>query len=41
MFFNYKNQNSLKKYTGLIKNFSPFQRNNFNLKKIQLTKKKL
>ena len=40
MFFNYKNQNSLKKYTGLIKNFSPFQRNNFNLKKNTINQEK-
>ena len=40
MFFNYKNQNSLKKYSGLIKNFSPFQRNNFNLKKNTINQEK-
>ena len=40
MFFNYKNQNSLKKYTGLIKNFSPFQRNHFNLKKNTINQEK-
>ncbi len=40
MFFNYKNKNSLKKYSGLIKNFSPFQRNNFNLKKNTINQEK-
>ena len=40
MFFNYKNQNSLKKYTGLIKNFSQFQRNNFSLKKNTINQEK-